>query len=92
MKKCKANGCNHTVAKGCVFCSYECAGYAGYFHINHGWIKNPDRSDGKFFCPTCKRELPNSSLLYENECLWCSNKAFDRMLKFKEKYENRYKS
>lgn len=86
MKKCEANGCEHMVDDKISFCSYECAGYAGYFDIKCGWIKNPNRKDGKFICPSCERELPNSSLLYEDECLWCSVKAFDEMLLLKEKY------
>ena len=85
MKKCQAIDCNKDISNKTMFCSYECACYAGYYSVTCGWIKNPVRKDGKFICSNCNRELPNSTLLYENECLWCSVKAFDKMLKIKEK-------
>ena len=39
----------------------------------------------KIICSTCHRQLPDSSFLYKNECLWCSAELFEKQLKIKEK-------
>ena len=40
--KCESNDCNRTVEYPYLFCSFECACYAGFFNVKTGW-KNKEK-------------------------------------------------
>lgn len=42
----KCIGC-HVKLEGLYFCSFTCAGLAGYFNVNKGWIKDPKELENK---------------------------------------------
>jgi hypothetical protein len=46
-KATKCKECNRTIEEPYIFCSYECACYAGYFSVRKGWIKDPKELKNK---------------------------------------------